>query len=90
MINGYKFSKYNKAGELYTKRIEALNYFSDKDCDLYGTGWSQCKDKKIIGIYKGKVAAKNEILKNYNFFMNSAPFVKKASSSFRFNIHLLV
>jgi len=75
MINGYKFSKYNKAGELYTKRIEALNYFSDKDCDLYGTGWSQCKDKKIIGIYKGKVAAKNEILKNYKFsicFENSS------------------
>jgi hypothetical protein len=67
MINGYKFSNHNKVGELYTNRIEALNYFSDKDCDLYGTGWNKCMDRKILDIYKGEVKSKNATLKNYKF-----------------------
>lgn len=67
MINGYKFSRHNNVGELYTQRSKALNYFSDKGCDLYGTGWNKCKNSKIIDIYKGKVESKNETLKNYKF-----------------------
>ena len=69
IINGYKFSKYNKVGELYTKRIEALDYFSDKGCDLYGTGWEKCRNGKITNIYKGGVRSKRLTLTNYKFII---------------------
>jgi alpha(1,3/1,4) fucosyltransferase len=62
-IVGYK--KSNKKNELYSKRIEAIRYFENKysDFDFFGVGWSKNEYKS----YKGKVASKYEILKNYKF-----------------------
>lgn len=67
MINGYKHSYHNKKGELYSKRLDILKFFSDKGCDLYGVGWEKCPHKQISDIYKGTVSSKLDTLQNYKF-----------------------
>jgi hypothetical protein len=63
-ISGYKLSNYKN--ELYSKRIEAIEYFQEHSIDnfdLYGVGW----DKAKYPSYKGEVENKYEILRKYKF-----------------------
>ena len=63
-IVGYKTS--NKKDELYSQRIEAIQYFEKalpSNFDLYGKGW----DENAYPSYKGSVAEKIPIMSNYKF-----------------------
>lgn len=62
-IVGYKKSK-NK-NELYSKRIEAIQYFENKydDFEFFGAEW----DKNEFKSYGGKIDCKYNVLKNYKF-----------------------
>jgi len=62
-IVGYK--KSNKPNELYSKRIEAIQYFQNKydDFEFFGAGW----DKNEFKSYGGKVDSKYDVLKKYKF-----------------------
>lgn len=51
-------------GELYSKRIDAINYFAVKDSEkfeFYGKGWPNHK------LYKGEILDKYETLSEYKF-----------------------
>jgi len=75
IINANKKPK-QKTGELYSKRIKAISYFSGSgEVDLYGYGWDKrifylpylLNRKAIMKCYKGAVASKYETLSRYNF-----------------------
>nr|WP_276561050.1 glycosyltransferase family 10 [Vibrio scophthalmi] len=56
----------NFPDELYSKRIEAINFFQmyiGTDFDLYGMGW----DKSDFPSYKGSVDDKLKAMSNYKF-----------------------
>lgn len=63
-ISGCKQS--NHRNELYSKRLEVINYFetfSHKDFEFWGIGW----DKEKYKTYKGTAVSKIDIYKNYRF-----------------------
>lgn len=63
-VSGKK--KSNHKDELYSKRLEIINYFEknhQEDFEFWGTGW---EDKKYKN-YKGTAISKIEIYKNYKY-----------------------
>lgn len=79
LVNISSNKKSNYAFELYSKRLELINYFNlnkPKDFDLYGMGWDlETLELNQITTYKGIINSKNSILSNYKFsicFENNA------------------
>lgn len=68
IINAFKLSKTNGAGELYSKRMEVIEKLVSEDgFDLFGMGWEKCKTPSVLKANKGPVKSKAETYANYRF-----------------------
>lgn len=63
-ISGNK--KSNHKDELYSKRLDVINYFEtleQEDFEFWGSGW----DKKIYKNYRGTASSKIDVYKNFKY-----------------------
>lgn len=73
LINGNK-TAFGRSHELYSERLRAIQYFSDRDFDLFGMGWDRPMSffykpfsKFIHRCYRGGVKEKYLTLSKYRF-----------------------
>ncbi len=59
----------NSYNELYSERITAIEFFSNKPqiFDLYGMGWEKSTIEEVKRTYKGKVNNKRDTMQHYKF-----------------------